>query len=528
MRIRNFIYGTLCSIGVLFALNGCASSSNAQNKESEKMEKSFTITEMQELTAMKATKFINENNPIVLHKFTADPAVLVYKDTVYVYGTNDMQQLEYNKGKSNNGYGQINSLNVFSSKDLVNWTDCGTIAVAGRDGAAKWARNSWAPAVCWKNINGKDKFFIYFADSANGIGVISADSPLGPFEDPRGSALISRQTPNTQGVYWLFDPAVLIDDDGTGYLYYGGGHQDKTPEDISNPKSARCVRLTDDMIEIDMKPVQIEPPFLFEDSGINKINGKYYYSYCTNWADRKNFPDADPAAVIGYMVSDDPLGPFEYKGYTLKNPGVYFGAYGNNHHWIFQFKDKWYIAYHAQFTEKALGLKTADGKEAGGYRSIIISDFKINDDGSLPIQSATKTGVEATQNFNPYEKVPAATMHSSKKIAVNDLKEGVVGATITQQQKIIPVEDGAYVALKNVDFSEGASSITIKTAAGSGEGTLKMFADQANSGELMAEIAIKGDGTFEAPVTLPAGDKVRNVYFTFKGNFALVEWKINK
>ena len=79
--------------------------------------------------------------------------------------------------------------------------------------------------------------------------------------------------------------------------------KDQKPEDISNPKSARCVRLTDDMIEIDDKPVQIEPPFLFEDSGINKINGKYYYSYCTNWADRKNFPGADPAAVIGYMVS---------------------------------------------------------------------------------------------------------------------------------------------------------------------------------------------------------------------------------
>ena len=30
-----------------------------------------------------------------------------------------------------------------------------------------------------KVINGKDKFFLYFANGASGIGVLTADSPIG-------------------------------------------------------------------------------------------------------------------------------------------------------------------------------------------------------------------------------------------------------------------------------------------------------------------------------------------------------------
>jgi arabinoxylan arabinofuranohydrolase len=142
------------------------------------------FSDMQKLMAEKSYKMPNENNPIMTHKFGADPAVLVHEDTVYVYSTNDMQQLEFTKGKEPNGYNKINSLNVFCSKDLVNWTDCGVIDIAGKNGGkgdAKWASNSWAPAIACKKVDGKDKFFLYFADSGNGIGVVVADSPVGPF-----------------------------------------------------------------------------------------------------------------------------------------------------------------------------------------------------------------------------------------------------------------------------------------------------------------------------------------------------------
>ena len=48
-----------------------------------------------------------------------------------------------------------------------------------------------------------------------GIGVLTADSPEGPYTDPIGKALINKSTSGFSDVEWLFDPAVLVDDDGT-------------------------------------------------------------------------------------------------------------------------------------------------------------------------------------------------------------------------------------------------------------------------------------------------------------------------
>ena len=101
-----------------------------------------------------------------------------------------------------------------SSADLVNWADHGIYTIAGQDGVAKWAGNSWAPTAAHKNINGVEKFFLYFANNANGIAVVIANSPTGPWTDPLGRPLISRSTKNCN-VEWLFDPAVFIDNDGT-------------------------------------------------------------------------------------------------------------------------------------------------------------------------------------------------------------------------------------------------------------------------------------------------------------------------
>lgn len=238
-----------------------------------------------------AIKEVGNNNPIAAQRFMADPYAIEYNGRVYVYGTNDSQSMRIGEdGKiPNNNYSNINTLNCYSSADMVNWRDEGIIQVAGKKGPATWSKNSWAPAVCYKNIDGKDKFFIYFADNGSGIGVLEGDSPTGPWRDPIGKQLISRNTPNCGGseVPWLFDPAVFVDDDGQGYLYFGGIGE---AEDREHPKCIRVVKLGDDMISLKEDPVVIDAPAPFEDSGINKFNGKYYYSYCTNWDGAKKRP----------------------------------------------------------------------------------------------------------------------------------------------------------------------------------------------------------------------------------------------
>ncbi len=460
------------------------------------------FTSLQKQIAEKAIKMPAENNPAVLHKFNADPAVLVYNDTVYIYCTNDSQQAEFSLGKADNAYDKINTLNVFSSKDLVNWTDCGIIKVAGPNGAAKWARNSWAPAICTKKIDGKDKFFLYFADSANGIGVLSADSPVGPYVDPIGKALVSRGMPGIDGVHWLFDPAVIVDDDGTGYIYFGGGHQ----EEFIHPKSARCAQLGDDMISLATVPAEIDAPFLFEDSGINKIGDTYYYSYCSNWQSRDGVKANPmiPIAVIAYMTSKNPLGPFVYKGYTLENPGTAFGAWGNNHHWIFSFRGKWYIAYHTQVLEKTVGC------EKGGYRNVFIDNFAVNADGSLPKQKMTKKGVDQLCNFKTGESVPAATFARSANVAV------------TAKQTIVSVKDGAYVCIKGVEFTGKESEFALQGIVADGK-AVKVNIDAAGgNGKEICEV--KGGKKKELSGKLSATSGVHDLYILLPQGTELISW----
>ena len=171
-----------------------------------------------------------EGNPLYTQRFGADPGVMEYNGRVYVYMTDDTIEYDSNGKVKENGYGLINRINCISSDDMVNWTDHGAIPVAGKNGIAKFANNSWAPCAAHKTINGKEKFFLYFCNGGNGVCVLTADSPTGPWSDPLGKELVTRAVPNCGNIPWLFDPAVFVDKDGTGYLAFGGGVPDGKKE----------------------------------------------------------------------------------------------------------------------------------------------------------------------------------------------------------------------------------------------------------------------------------------------------------
>ena len=271
-----------------------------------------------------------ENNPLYTQRFGADPGVMEYDGRLYVFMTDDIIERDTAGNVKENSYSQIRCINCISSDDMVNWTDHGRIRVAGAGGIARGASNSWAPCAAHKTIDGQEKFFLYFCNGGNGIGVLTADSPTGPWRDELGKLLITRNTPNCANVTWLFDPAVMVDDDGTGYLAFGGGVPNGKQ---ARPGTGRIVRLGEDMMSLDCDPVALDVPYLFEDSGINKINGKYIYSYCSNWQTDGNALRLSSGA-IQYMVSDDPMGPYTYVGELFPNEGKFFGMYGNNHHSI--------------------------------------------------------------------------------------------------------------------------------------------------------------------------------------------------
>ena len=446
-------------------------------------------------------KDVKNHNPVMTQKFSADPGVMEYNGRLYVYSTNDGYLQSNVPGK--NTYSQITELNIMSTSDMVNWVDHGSVKVAGNGGIARWAGNSWAPTAAHKVINGKEKFFLYFANNANGIGVITSDSPTGPWTDPLGRALISRSTPNCN-VEWLFDPAVLVDNDGNGYLYFGGGVPSGRE---SNPGTIRAVKLGWDMISLAGNVVNIDAPWVFEDSGIHKLGNTYYYSYCTNWS---GGPYGD--ARIAWMTSNNPLGPFTYRGTCFNNPGEFFGTYGNNHHTIIAFKNVLYIFYHAEWLNKQ-----TYGQQLG-FRTTHVDVMPVNGSG-LGNAKGSLSGVPQIANLNPYQVTTFATM--AWQAGVNIYGSG---GTIAAYNR------GDWSGISGVDFGSGARSITIE--AGTVRGSVIRVSVDSPTGQVLGYVTIPATGDnfkyTKVTASISGAYGVKNVFFVASADVVLNTFEFSK
>jgi arabinoxylan arabinofuranohydrolase len=487
------------------------------------------------MKVLESYKALSDHNPVMVQRFGADPYAMEYKGRIYIYMTQDFPERNEKGEIQENTYSKIDKISVISSDDLVNWTDHGTVYAAGDNGAASWGKNSWAPAAAWKNIDGKDKFFLYFANSGNGIAVLTADSPVGPFTDPIKRALISRDTPTCAEVTWLFDPAVLMDDDGESYIYFGGG----VPSDdkASNPGTARVAKLGKDMISIEGDPKPIENvSYLFEDSGINKIDGKYYYSYCSNFSMTKDAEKEQgfEQGEIVTMVSGDPMGPFEMCNPVLKNPEHFFGLGGNNHHCMFKFEGKYYITYHARILEEKMGFLK-------GYRSTCIDELVINERKEPSKSTATRAGAAQVKSFDPYKETKAATMSNAAGISTRPFgaeaeKHGSGDMIVTD------IRAGGFIQVSGVDFgAEPATKVevNVKRAAGfkkdAVRGKIHVCVDSPEA-EALEEVEIsmgarKGQDTNEGFMKFSSRldrvvSGVHDLYFVFEGEgFEFYSWK---
>ena len=454
------------------------------------------------VTPAKSYKADGENNPLYTQRFGADPGVMEYNGRIYVYMTNDVIEYDSNGNVTENTYALVNKINCISSDDMVNWTDHGAIEVAGSSGAAKWATCSWAPCAAHKTINGKEKFFLYFCNGGNGVSVLTADSPEGPWSDPLGKALITRATPNCGNITWLFDPAVFVDDDGTGYLCFGGGVPDgKT----AMPGTSRVVKLGDDMISLAGNPVTIDAPYIFEDSGINKIGNKYYYTYCSNWQTSGNQYGMTSGA-IEYMTADNPLGPYTYGGELFKNQGTFFGYYGNNHHSITSLDGQLYLFYHNRSVEGAMGIE-------GNYRSPQVDKISMNGT-KMNAVTGTMSGIAQKKSISPYSKVQAETMSNQAGINVRGLGNTVV----------TDIDKGDWIKVSGVDFSKGASSVTLNVSSKSGCAVKVCTKSPDGNAVAYAEIPA---GSSMSEITVPLVNSIsgtQDIYFVFSGQAEFDYW----
>ena len=291
--------------------------------------------------------------------YQADPSCLEYNGVLYSYWSDD---------NDNNGSYSMHHIICLSTTDLKHWTDNGQVFQV--PSGASWASNCWAPAVVYNN----GYFWMYFANGGADIGVAKSTSPTGPFTDAKGSPLITTSMPNCNVTY-CFDPGVLIDDDGSVYLFFGGGG-------VGN---ARVIQLGSDMISTVGTAVTINAPRFFEDSWIHKYNGQYYYSYSSDFS--------EGAATILYMMSSSPMSGYTAVGEVLPNPPD--NDSNNNHHSIFQYKGNWYIAYHNRYVAMEQGI------DPTYKRNGCMDQLFYNSDGTIQLVNCTQNGLPLLTTSTP-------------------------------------------------------------------------------------------------------------------------------
>ncbi|MBP5457474.1 MAG: carbohydrate-binding protein [Paludibacteraceae bacterium] len=446
------------------------------------------------------------HNPIMTQRYGADPCAMVYGDSVYIYMTHDIYEYKNGSIKSNE-YGTITEIVCLSSADLVNWTDHGPMKVAGQGGISK-AGNSWAPTACHAKINGKDRFFLYFANGGNGIYVVAGDTPYGPWEDVKqGQGLITRSMPNCN-VEWLFDPAVLVDDDGTGYIYFGGGVPQGRNAD---PGTARIAKLDKDFINIVGSAQSLNPPYLFEDAGINKIGNNYVYSYCTNWnTNGNNYGISN--AVIATMISTNPMNNFKFDRKVFDNPSKWLGDNGNNHHSFFKFKDKWYITYHSQWLQNQIGV-------SGGYRSSHVDYANVDESAGkiLGVDAGTTKGVSQVVPVDGTKNIQAECFAWQSGIEVN-----YVGRSTNMAVK---GKSGSWIGLAGVQ-AKGVNKFKAHVSAPCG-GAIRISTGSAN-GPVLGYLNVESNSSFEEFTCDLTSDipTATDLYFTFSGELEFDTWNM--
>lgn len=278
--------------------------------------------------------------------YMADPSAHVFDNKIFVYPSHD-----WDSGAAfddDGGHFQMKDYHVLRiDGDPMNGTvtDCGKILDV--------ADVAWAEKQMWDNdvVEKNGHYYLIFsAKDYNGVfhlGVAVSDSPEGPFkacDNPiRGS--------------YSIDPCVFKDDDGRIYVYFGGiwGGQlqwykdnkalknEYLPKEKELPIPSRVALMTDDVQQFAEapKPVIIvgkngqpltadDPHRFFEASWMHKYNGKYYFSYSTG-----------DTHLICYATSDNPYGPFEYKGVIL-DPVVGW----TTHHCITEYNGQWFLFHH--------------------------------------------------------------------------------------------------------------------------------------------------------------------------------------
>ncbi len=397
----------------------------------------------------------NAQNPIIRDQFTADPTARVFNNKVYLYPSHDILP----PAGQRQDWFCMEDYHVFSSENLTDWTDHGVIVTQNK---VPWVRpdsySMWAPDCVERN----GKYYFYFPSAPKdgrgfGIGVAVADRPEGPF--------ICEPEP-IKGVNGI-DPCVLQASDGNAYLFWGAGRCAKLKpnmKELADDTPKEKVKFGNREFEMyginclkGLPSRQAEGPFAFE------ANGWYYLTYPYV---REN------TEVLGYAMSKNPMGPYEYKGLIM--PEHENGCW-TNHHSIINYKGQWYLFYHQN------AFSPRDDKR----RSVQIDKLYFNPDGTIKEVKKTMRGVGINK--------------ATEKIEIDRFSDASIGVTTSNldfdsiprfrgYEATLPTK-GSWLKYNDVDFSPITDAYLIVNAKAAGNSEF-CIREKTAKGKVIARITM--------------------------------------
>ena len=245
------------------------------------------------------TNFDKQGNQVIRYSNVGDAIdahdgeIALFNDTYYLYGTSYDCGFEWgNKNAPFCGF------KVYSSKDMLNWTDRGFLFDAKTE---VWqTRCNGNTYGCFRPhvvFNAKTQLYVLWVnvyDNVSGYRVFTGKTPVGPFTEVAEPKLAVNATAPAAGLN-NGDHDTFIDDDGTAYLAY---------TDWRTKGTIVIEKLSDDYLTGTGEVVRSVTAGQTEAPGMFKRNGIYYVVYSD--------PNCGYCSGTGtsYKTAKSPLGPW--------------------------------------------------------------------------------------------------------------------------------------------------------------------------------------------------------------------------
>jgi arabinoxylan arabinofuranohydrolase len=432
----------------------------------------FVAAALPALISLTLPGLVHADNPLVQTIYTADPAPLIWNNTVYLFtGHDEDGSTDFN----------MRDWRLFTSTDMANWQDRGVVM--------NLATFSWASSRAWAGqvIARNNKFYYYVpvqkSSGSMAIGVAVADNILGPYKDALGKPLVENNE---------IDPTVYIDDNGQAYLYWGNPglwYAKLNTDMISITGGTVGVQLTTAGFGARRSGANARATSYEEGPWIYKRGNLWYLVYAANCCSED----------IRYSTGPSITGPWTYRGVVMATAGKSF----TNHPAVIDFNGGSYFFYH-------------NGALPGGSgytRSVSVEKFSYNSDGTIPTISMSTNGPPMIGTLDPYTRQEAETIAFSSGLKTESCSEGGMAVSY--------INNNDYIKVKGVAFGTGAKALNARVSSATSGGKIEVRIG-STSGTLVGSCTVAGTGGWQtwATVTCPISGATgtQDLFFKFTGS----------